>query len=264
MPASSPELEDPLPPEMPRVRVPWRPHWLRAVHRAHGADSPPQRFRSECGQDKCRPPWSSRPAAAGRFGRNEESGPGSCIVDALSGSCGRWEWWPGIKGDCHRPAVCISTIEAPAAARDCAPPTRSEWPDTRPSVPASAARRWTMARTDTVLSRPRGRPALSRRWNIPAPHQGPRGEGRESRTDARLGQWGAIRPSHRSWSSSGPGGRGAAGAGPRGRRGGGVPGEGPADREAEAAGRAGAPDEAHAPAVSPRSGTWRRDRAVRT
>ena len=24
--------------------------------------------------------------------------------------------------------VCISTIEAPAAARDCAPPTRSEWP----------------------------------------------------------------------------------------------------------------------------------------
>ena len=47
----------------------------------------------------------------------------------------------GMEGDCHRPAVCISTIEAPAAAQ-----------------------RWTMTRMDTVLSRPRGRPALSRSW----------------------------------------------------------------------------------------------------
>ena len=27
-----------------------------------------------------------------------------------------------MEGDCHRPTVCISTVEAPAAAKDCAPP----------------------------------------------------------------------------------------------------------------------------------------------
>ena len=50
-------------------------------------------------------------------------------------------------------------------ASDCADPTRSEWPETRPSIPASWARRWMIARMDWVLRRPRGLPALSRRWN---------------------------------------------------------------------------------------------------
>ena len=35
-------------------------------------------------------------------------------------------------------------------ARDCAPPTRSEWPDTRPSIPAAAA----MARRRLERERP--------------------------------------------------------------------------------------------------------------
>ena len=40
----------------------------------------------------------------------------------------------------------------------------SEWPDTRPSILASAARRWTMAGMDTVLSRAHGWPATAREW----------------------------------------------------------------------------------------------------
>ena len=38
-----------------------------------------------------------------------------------------------------RPGVWISMIEAPAAASDCAPPTRNAWPATRPSIPAASS-----------------------------------------------------------------------------------------------------------------------------
>ena len=50
-------------------------------------------------------------------------------------------------GDVQRPAVCISTTEAQAAASDCAAPIRSECPETRPSTPAARARRVMIART---------------------------------------------------------------------------------------------------------------------
>ena len=46
----------------------------------------------------------------------------------------RGGYLPGIPGDFHRPAFCISTRPAPAAASDCAAPTRSECPEIRPSV----------------------------------------------------------------------------------------------------------------------------------
>ena len=41
-------------------------------------------------------------------------------------------------GDCQRPACCISTTEAPAAASDCAAPIRRLWPEIRPVIPAAA------------------------------------------------------------------------------------------------------------------------------
>lgn len=44
---------------------------------------------------------------------------------------------PGIDGDFQRPGCCISTTQAPAAARDCADPTRRLCPLTRPATPAS-------------------------------------------------------------------------------------------------------------------------------
>ena len=51
-------------------------------------------------------------------------------------------------GDCQRPACCISTRPAPAAASDWAEPTRREWPDTRPSTPAAEQRAVMIRRTE--------------------------------------------------------------------------------------------------------------------
>ena len=51
-----------------------------------------------------------------------------------------------MEGEAQRPAVCSSTRLAPAAARDWAPPMRSECPETFPSIPAATARRWMMRR----------------------------------------------------------------------------------------------------------------------
>ena len=54
-----------------------------------------------------------------------------------------------------------SAIVAPASRSDCADPTRSECPDTRPPMPASAAQRLTTVRTLRTLSRLSAtRPAL--------------------------------------------------------------------------------------------------------
>ena len=51
-----------------------------------------------------------------------------------------------MTGEDHRPAACISTREAPALARLCAPPMRRLCPLTRPSAPAALPHRAMMHR----------------------------------------------------------------------------------------------------------------------
>ena len=63
-----------------------------------------------------------------------------------------------MDGDCQRPACCISTTEAPAAASDCAAPIRRLWPEIRLVIPAIAARAVMMQRTERAERRPRTRP----------------------------------------------------------------------------------------------------------
>ena len=59
---------------------------------------------------------------------------------------------PGIDGDFQRPACCISTTEAPAAAKDCAEPTRRLCPLTRPGTPAAFDRLAMIVRSERALS----------------------------------------------------------------------------------------------------------------
>ena len=86
-------------------------------------------------------PWRPWPAYACRFWWREAGGRGGCHFPyrrrAIAPRLTSWPaaYLPGIPGDFHRPAFCISTRPAPAAASDCAAPTRSECPEIRPSKP---------------------------------------------------------------------------------------------------------------------------------